>query len=128
MGIDASPFVLERAEALRAGAVGRGEGWASRLAFEACDMRDVGKILKLLASHRPGNCPRGTKPTCDVLFLDVSGNREVRTLVALLDSYDRAIRPRVVVVKSFRMLRLVNRCVLWDGSDLRVRDAVLEAR
>jgi hypothetical protein len=43
----------------------------------------------------------------DVVFIDISGDRPLRTLLPMIESYERALKPRVIVVKNFRLKRLL---------------------
>jgi predicted rRNA methylase YqxC with S4 and FtsJ domains len=68
--------------------------------FEQLDAFDLGAV------HRV--CPEA-----DVIYIDISGCRRIQTVVQMVDMYEKAYRPRVMVVKSTQFKGLVSRCTLW---------------
>ena len=44
-----------------------------------------------------------------MIFVDVSGSRELRSLIPLLEALECALSPRLIVTKSFRLARLRSR-------------------
>ena len=47
----------------------------------------------------------------DVIFVDVSGSRDLRTLIPLREQLDCIFKPRLLVVKGYKLRRLYNRLV-----------------
>lgn len=46
----------------------------------------------------------------DVIFVDINGDRELQTLLPLLESYEAVLAPRMLVVKNIRLARLLLKC------------------
>ena len=84
IGIDMSEFVVGKA-------IERAHKERSTAIFYHGDARDMRQARKLV--------------TCDlqVIFIDVSGNRGPSTLMQLIESYSRCFKPRLIVVKSFKL-------------------------
>jgi len=47
------------------------------------------------------------------VFVDISGNRELRSVVQLLDQVEASLRPKHIIVKSQKLRRLLLRSKLW---------------
>ena len=47
-----------------------------------------------------------------IIFLDISGSRDLATLVPLIERLDSVFSPRMLVVKAFKLKRLLNRLAL----------------
>ena len=84
--------------------VDKSETWIGRarqrfpsIRFEQLDGFDMRALLRL--QQQLGRA-------FDVLFVDVSGSRELRSLIPLLEALECALSPRLIVVKSFRLARL----------------------
>ena len=43
-----------------------------------------------------------------VLFVDINGSRELKTLIPLLNSYAAVFKPTLIVVKNWRLFHMVN--------------------
>jgi SAM-dependent methyltransferase len=84
IGIDMSEFVTGKAKE-------RARQEQSTAVFHHGDARDMRLARKLVP--------------CDlqVIFIDVSGNRGPSTLMQLIESYSRCFKPRLIVVKSFKL-------------------------
>lgn len=41
-----------------------------------------------------------------VVFVDISGSRPLSTLLPMLESYEKVLKPRLFIVKNFRLYRL----------------------
>jgi hypothetical protein len=68
--------------------------------FELIDCFDMGALLQLqLDIGRPFS----------VIFVDVSGSRELRSLIPLVEALECALGPEMIVVKSFRLAQLQRR-------------------
>jgi len=39
----------------------------------------------------------------NIVCVDISGNRELKTLMPLLLKYDRVVNPRLFIVKNFKL-------------------------
>ena len=94
-GIDTSNVCIERAntayEAL------------PNLHFAVADALHIPSLRKL-SPDRP----------FEVIFLDISGSRDLETLIPLMESYEFALKPRLIVCKSFRLKRLYLNCTLLN--------------
>mmetsp|Transcript_29240 Transcript_29240/g.66264 ORF Transcript_29240/g.66264 Transcript_29240/m.66264 type:complete len:242 (-) Transcript_29240:142-867(-) len=73
--------------------------------FEICDAFDAKKVLAVANSLKPN---RFTK-----IFVDISGSRDLATVVRLMDIYENTLRPELMVVKSQALKRLLLRSRLW---------------
>jgi ubiquinone/menaquinone biosynthesis C-methylase UbiE len=52
---------------------------------------------------------RSLMPVIDAIFLDISGSRQLDTLVPLIERYENALRPKLIVVKSLKLAQLVSK-------------------
>ena len=86
VGIDSSGFWL--AEAREANPSVR---------FEQCDCFDIAQIKSFGCSF--------TK-----IFVDISGSRDLKTLVPLLESYIVVFKPQAIIVKSLYLKRMLSQC------------------
>eukprot|EP01061_Rhynchopus_euleeides_P003572 TRINITY_DN12847_c0_g1_i1.p1 TRINITY_DN12847_c0_g1~~TRINITY_DN12847_c0_g1_i1.p1 ORF type:complete len:351 (+),score=122.78 TRINITY_DN12847_c0_g1_i1:53-1054(+) len=93
-GIDTSEVCIERAVTAYQS--------EENLAFSVGDAMDISSLRKL--SPRP----------FDLIFLDISGSRDLETLIPLMESYEFALRPRLIICKSFRLKRLFLNCTLFN--------------
>merc|ERR1719223_1681609 len=73
--------------------------------FEVGDAFDAQRIMALAKSCNP---PRFHK-----VFIDISGSRDLSTVVRLLDMYENVLRPDQMIVKSQLLKRLLMRGQLW---------------
>jgi len=73
--------------------------------FEVLDAFDTPKVLALARSLAPSKFHK--------VFIDISGSRDITTVVRLMDMYDNALKPDVMVVKSQALKRLLLRSQLW---------------
>jgi hypothetical protein len=48
------------------------------------------------------------------IYIDVSGSGPLHSIVRLIDMYDAAFQPQLMVVKNDRLLSLVKRSVIWE--------------
>jgi len=80
--------------------------------FEIMDAFDAAKLLALAQTLKP---PRFTK-----IFVDISGSREISTVVRLMSVYENALRPDVLIVKSQPLKRLLLRARLWTDHPVRI--------
>jgi len=74
--------------------------------FHLLDATDLTALAALLQS--PDDVRSSSKPF-DAVFVDINGSRELQTLLPLLEAYDAALRPPVLVVKNRRLKRLLLR-------------------
>jgi hypothetical protein len=68
--------------------------------FELIDCFDMGGLLQL---------QRDIGRPFSVIFVDVSGSRELRSLIPLVEALECALSPEMIVVKSFRLAQLQRR-------------------
>mmetsp|Transcript_21037 Transcript_21037/g.40284 ORF Transcript_21037/g.40284 Transcript_21037/m.40284 type:complete len:263 (-) Transcript_21037:19-807(-) len=73
--------------------------------FEICDAFDAQRVMALASE---GESKRFTK-----IFVDISGSRDIATVVRLLDFYENTLRPEYLIVKSHALKRLLLRGRLW---------------
>lgn len=73
--------------------------------FEIGDAFDAQRVLALA---RAQEAKRFTK-----VFVDISGSRDLSTVVRLLDIYENTLKPEILVVKSQALKRLLLRSQLW---------------
>eukprot|EP00927_Polykrikos_kofoidii_P026756 TRINITY_DN23775_c0_g1_i1.p1 TRINITY_DN23775_c0_g1~~TRINITY_DN23775_c0_g1_i1.p1 ORF type:complete len:311 (+),score=62.30 TRINITY_DN23775_c0_g1_i1:99-1031(+) len=73
--------------------------------FEVGDAFDAPRVLALA---REQELKRFTK-----VFVDISGSRDISTVVRLLDIYENTLKPEILVVKSQALKRLLLRSRLW---------------
>ena len=96
--------------------------------FDLIDCFDMGALLRLERDlGRPFSC----------IFVDVSGSRELRSLIPLLEALEGALSAEMIVVKSFRLARLRRRlrgateygsgseCRGGSGAEVAARTAML---
>lgn len=84
--------------------------------FELIDCYDMGALLQLQLD---------IGRAFSVIFVDVSGSRELRSLIPLVEALECALNPEMIVVKSFRLARLHRR--LQAASEYSVKDTANEA-
>mmetsp|Transcript_20689 Transcript_20689/g.33085 ORF Transcript_20689/g.33085 Transcript_20689/m.33085 type:complete len:247 (-) Transcript_20689:8-748(-) len=71
------------------------------LQFEQCDCFNISKIKSYGYNF--------TK-----IFIDTSGSRELKTLLPLIEGYIKALAPQLIVVKSFKLKRLLLQSTLAE--------------
>lgn len=70
------------------------------LHLERIDGFDIPGVLKL-----------GKK--FSTVYIDISGSRDLRDVVSMIRKYEAVFEPEVIVVKSNRLKRLLQRCIVW---------------
>lgn len=73
--------------------------------FEISDAFDAQRVMALA---NEGESRRFSK-----IFVDISGSRDIATVVRLLDVYENTLRPDYLIVKSHALKRLLLRGRLW---------------
>lgn len=73
--------------------------------FEILDAFDASKVLALSRQISPEGFQK--------VFIDISGSRDISTVVRLMDIYENTLKPEVLVVKSQALKRLLLRSQLW---------------
>lgn len=73
--------------------------------FEILDAFDAHKVLALSRELAPEKFAK--------VFIDISGSRDIATVVRLMDQFENTLRPDVMVVKSQALKRLLMRSQLW---------------
>mmetsp|Transcript_131105 Transcript_131105/g.327096 ORF Transcript_131105/g.327096 Transcript_131105/m.327096 type:complete len:257 (+) Transcript_131105:112-882(+) len=73
--------------------------------FEILDAFDASKVLALTRQVTPARFHK--------VFIDISGSRDIATVVRLMDMYENTLKPEVMVVKSQALKRLLLRSQLW---------------
>ncbi|KAJ9448437.1 hypothetical protein DIPPA_03542 [Diplonema papillatum] len=94
IGVDTSEMCIEKAKVAY--------NAEPNLQFHVGSAMDVSFLLKL-ADRR-----------YDVVFVDISGSRDLETLIPLMESYEFALKPRHLIVKSFRLKRLYMNCRCFE--------------
>lgn len=92
VGIDLSEFQLNFAK----------ENYAD-IEFVKLDGFDIRKVIKLGIEW-------------DIVFIDVSGSRDLKALLPLIESYEKALKPRMFIVKSIKFTKLLHQSVLFDAN------------
>ena len=70
--------------------------------FEQIDGFDISSVLAL--------CFEFNK-----VYIDISGYRDIYDVIKMINKYEKVFQPKVIVVKSSKLKRLVSKCVIWDG-------------
>ena len=73
----------------------------SSIRFYNMDAFDVGGVLRAFGR------------LFTVLYIDVSGNRSVGDVVSLCDKYHVVFHPRLIVVKCYKLKRLMGLCRVY---------------
>eukprot|EP01025_Chloroclados_australasicus_P037970 TRINITY_DN38849_c0_g1_i1.p2 TRINITY_DN38849_c0_g1~~TRINITY_DN38849_c0_g1_i1.p2 ORF type:complete len:151 (-),score=1.14 TRINITY_DN38849_c0_g1_i1:57-509(-) len=68
--------------------------------FENIDAFDISSVLAL-----------GYK--FNKIFIDVSGSRDISDLINLIESYEKVFQPDLFVVKSYKLKKLVQSCIVF---------------
>ena len=64
--------------------------------------KDASNIRDFLKDILPHGCPKFS-----VVFVDIAGTIEMKTLLPILDNIERVVRPRMIVVKSLNYSKLL---------------------
>jgi hypothetical protein len=64
----------------------------------------------------------------DLIFVDVSGSRDLGTLIPLIEKLDAAFAPRAVVVKGYKLRRLLNRLMLPEEVGVAIDSQAYQRR
>ena len=64
--------------------------------------KDASNIRDFLKDILPHGCPKFS-----VVFVDIAGTIEMKTLLPILDNIERVVRPRMLVVKSLNYSKLL---------------------
>jgi hypothetical protein len=73
--------------------------------FEIGDAFDATRILALATDLKPNRWSK--------VFIDISGSRDLPTVVRLIDMYENTLRPDMIIVKAQALKRLLLRSRLW---------------
>ena len=92
VGVDSSEFTIGKARARWAG---------EAMSFARMDAFDAGAVRALFQRQAGA----GKMPS--VVLIDVSGSRAAGDVCELIGKYDRACRPRVIIVKAFKLYSLI---------------------
>merc|ERR1712054_456468 len=87
--------------------------------FELGDAFDAHRVLAI-ANAQP-------RKKFDKVFVDISGSRDLSTVVRLLDMYENTLKPDVLIVKSQRLKHLLLRSQLGVEHPERGRNDAKEA-
>ena len=105
VGLDTSKHNITRAKI-------RSKSECSSAVCEVGDASDVSNALKLIRELG------GAQNPITVVFLDVSGNRSPSFLLPLIEAYDKAIKPRLICVKSFKIENFLRKSRLSTDIDM----------
>lgn len=83
--------------------------------FEVGDAFDAAQVMGIAKSIEPKKFSK--------VFMDISGSRDLSTVVKLIDFLDKLLRPELFVVKSQMLKRLLMRSKLWIHHPARVGHA-----
>lgn len=70
--------------------------------FEQIDGFDVRRVLELGYDF-------------DKVYIDISGCRDIYDVIKMVTTYEVVFNPKIIVVKSTKLKRLVSRCTVWNG-------------
>merc|ERR1712192_116748 len=73
--------------------------------FEICDAFDASSIMQMAKQMLPNRWSK--------IFVDISGSRDLPTVIRLLDMYENTLRPDIIIVKSQTLKRTLLRSRLW---------------
>jgi SAM-dependent methyltransferase len=76
-----------------------------KIHFECCAADDISRLRHL-----------GGDRGFSVMFVDINGSRELKTLLPLLESYEATLAPSLIVVKNVKLKRLLLKSSLASGS------------
>lgn len=48
------------------------------------------------------------------IYIDISGCREINTVIKIIKMYESAFKPELIVVKSSKLKKLVAQCFVWN--------------
>ncbi len=48
------------------------------------------------------------------IYIDISGCREINTVIKIVRMYEQTFKPELIVVKSSKLKRLVAQCEVWN--------------
>lgn len=51
----------------------------------------------------------------DKIYIDISGCREINTVIKIVRMYEQTFKPELIVVKSSKLKRSVAQCEVWNG-------------
>merc|ERR1719272_496300 len=85
--------------------INEARGTMPHIQWEIGDAFDATFCLSLAKSIQPNRFR--------VIFVDISGSRDLATVVKLLDMYESTLKPEIIIVKSQPMKRLLLRGHLW---------------
>lgn len=95
VGIDQSQFQLNNAN--------KQYSHITNMKFYQIDAFNISKIIEI-----------GIK--FDIILIDISGSRDLKSLLQLIESYEKALKPRLMIVKSIKLAKLLNQTTLWRHS------------
>ena len=104
-GVDSSEFSITEAK--------NRFGDVENVKFLCADASDKRAVSKYVKEHQLGGLNVGGASTFDVVFIDVSGNRSPGYVLDLLEGYDRIFRPRMFVIKNFKLQNFVQQCISY---------------
>jgi len=82
--------------------------------FEILDAFEASKVLALVKDIAPERFKK--------VFIDISGSRDIATVVRLMDIFENTLRPEHIVVKSQALKRFLLRGQLWIHHPSHVLD------
>lgn len=117
LGVDKSAFSIARANK-RLQKLRHGKESSLSIKFLEADALDIAAVRSACTpSANSGNA--GPKEI-SVIFIDVSGNRAPGFVLDLLEKYDRVFRPRLFVIKSFKLENVLCLARQFDSRQLTV--------
>mmetsp|Transcript_49150 Transcript_49150/g.117085 ORF Transcript_49150/g.117085 Transcript_49150/m.117085 type:complete len:258 (-) Transcript_49150:92-865(-) len=75
------------------------------ITFEIGDAFEAQQVIRLQESVRPDSFSK--------IFVDISGSRELSTVIRMLVMYESTLKPELIIVKSQPMKRLFLKGLLW---------------
>ena len=90
------------------------------------DAGGVRKILRDTLEAKLGDGAGAAK--IDVLCVDLSGNAEPGRIIQVMESYDRVFKPRLVIIKNFKLENFVRQVRPGTGTGTCVRCGAVQGR
>lgn len=48
------------------------------------------------------------------IYIDISGNRDVSTVIPLIQKHEAVFKPELIVVKNSKLKKLLRKCSIWE--------------
>ena len=85
----------------KGGTLPRAKERYSQIQFEQIDGFDIASILAL-------------EKKFNKIYIDISGNRDLDTVISMIQKYEAAFSPEIIVVKSSKLKRILREYKIWE--------------